>query len=259
MQRLLGGRAGHQAAERARGIDPRAVVPRALPASATTRCTFPRHTLDGADVRTALLTLVVQLGQVLRQRDQAARALRLTLRFAGGASWETVRRLAAPSTHDEDLRVLAYRLMDAAGLQRGRLTGLALKAEDLVDADQVAEQISLDERARHVWPPKPSATASGRSTGPARSARPPPSGTSPDRCPRLEREDRAGANAGAPPGPSCCPGAGPGPTPAPFTNHSPTRHPAVRQSGVRASRVDLQGVLSWTAREPGQIGPGSLP
>ncbi|MDQ1042131.1 hypothetical protein [Streptomyces sp. V4I2] len=34
--------------------------------------------------------------------------------------------------------------MDAAGLQRGRLTGLALKGDDLVDADQAAEQISLD-------------------------------------------------------------------------------------------------------------------
>ncbi|WP_328825989.1 hypothetical protein [Streptomyces sp. NBC_00252] len=34
--------------------------------------------------------------------------------------------------------------MEAAGLQRGRLTGLVLRAEDLVDAGQVAEQLSLD-------------------------------------------------------------------------------------------------------------------
>ncbi|MEU4011485.1 hypothetical protein [Streptomyces pseudogriseolus] len=34
--------------------------------------------------------------------------------------------------------------MDAAGLQRCRLTGIALKGEDLVDADQVAQQVSLD-------------------------------------------------------------------------------------------------------------------
>jgi hypothetical protein len=34
--------------------------------------------------------------------------------------------------------------MDAAGLQRGRLTGLVLRGEDLVDVGQVAEQISLD-------------------------------------------------------------------------------------------------------------------
>ncbi|MFF1548057.1 hypothetical protein [Streptomyces sp. NPDC058291] len=144
-QRLLGGRAGRAAADRARGIDPRLVTPRTLPAAATVRHAFPRHALDGADVRSALLDLVVQLGHLLRRRGQAARGLTLVLKFAGGTSWEKTRRLAEPSGHDDDLRTLAYRLMDAAGLQRGRLTGLALKGEDLIDAGQVAEQISLDD------------------------------------------------------------------------------------------------------------------
>ncbi|MFI5683154.1 hypothetical protein [Streptomyces sp. NPDC051636] len=144
VQRLLGGKAGRLAADRARGVDPRPVVPRALPASAAVRHTFAQHTLDGATVRAALLELVVRLGRLLRMRGQAARALTLTLRFAGGARWETTRRLPEPSAHDEDMRVVAYQLMDAAGLQRGRLVGLALKAEDLVDAGQVAEQLSLD-------------------------------------------------------------------------------------------------------------------
>jgi DNA polymerase-4 len=67
------------------------------------------------------------------------------LKFAGGATWEKTRRLPEPSAHDDDLRTLAYRLMDAASLQRGRLTGLALKGEDLIDAEQVAQQISLDD------------------------------------------------------------------------------------------------------------------
>jgi DNA polymerase-4 len=144
VQRLLGGKAGRLAADRARGIDPRPVIPRALPASATVRCTFPRHTLDGAEVRAALLELVVRLGLLLRRRGQAARGLTLSLRFAGDATWERTRRLVAASAHDDDLRLLAYQLMDAAALQRGRLTGLVLKADDLVDAGLVAEQISLD-------------------------------------------------------------------------------------------------------------------
>jgi DNA polymerase-4 len=38
----------------------------------------------------------------------------------------------------------ASRLIDAAGLQRGRLTGITLKGEDLIAAGQVAEQISFD-------------------------------------------------------------------------------------------------------------------
>ena len=40
--------------------------------------------------------------------------------------------------------MLAYQVTDAAGLQRGRLTGRALRGEDLVAAGQVAEQLSLD-------------------------------------------------------------------------------------------------------------------
>ncbi|MFC9636228.1 hypothetical protein ACFTY8_45350 [Streptomyces mirabilis] len=144
VQRLLGGRAGRQAADRARGIDPRPVTPRALPASASVSHTFPRHTLDGAAVRAALLDLVITLAHQLRGRGQAARGLTLTLRFAQGTTWEKTRRLPEASAHDDDLRTLAYRLIDAAGLQRGRLTGITLKGEDLIAADQVAEQISFD-------------------------------------------------------------------------------------------------------------------
>ncbi|MFB8137940.1 DNA polymerase Y family protein [Streptomyces mirabilis] len=144
VQRLLGGRAGRQVADRARGIDPRPVTPRALPASASVSHTFPRHTLDGAAVRAALLDLVVTLAHQLRHRGQAARGLTMTLRFAGGTTWEKTRRLPEASAHDDDLRTLAYRLIDAAGLQRGRLTGITLKGEDLIAAGQVAEQISFD-------------------------------------------------------------------------------------------------------------------
>ncbi|MFD8651502.1 DNA polymerase Y family protein [Streptomyces mirabilis] len=144
VQRLLGGRPGRQAADRARGIDPRPVAPRALPASASVSHTFPRHTLDGAAVRAALLDLVVTLAHQLRGRGQAARGLTLALRFAGGTTWEKTRRLPEASAHDDDLRTLAYRLIDAAGLQRGRLTGITLKGEDLIAAGQVAEQISFD-------------------------------------------------------------------------------------------------------------------
>ncbi|MDQ0595836.1 DNA polymerase-4 [Streptomyces canus] len=144
VHRLLGGRAGRIAADRARGIDPRPVVARALPATAAVRCAFERHVLDGADVRAGLLGLVVRLGLLLRGRGQAARALTLTLTFAGNTRWEKTRRLVGPSAHDDDLRTLAYQLMDAAGLQRGRLSGMSLRGEDLIGADQTAEQISLD-------------------------------------------------------------------------------------------------------------------
>jgi DNA polymerase-4 len=144
VQRMLGGTAGRMAVDRARGIDPRTVTPRLQPASATVRHRFARDVHDGAAARAALLGLVVQLGTELRRRGQAARALTLTLSFAGGPTWEKTRRMVEPSAHEDDLRLLTYQVMDAAGLQRGRLTGLALRGEDLVDAGQVAEQLSLD-------------------------------------------------------------------------------------------------------------------
>ncbi|MFF7771765.1 hypothetical protein ACFZC7_35375 [Streptomyces massasporeus] len=176
VQRLLGGRAGRLAADRARGIDPRPVVPRTLPASAIVRTAFPRHTLDGAEVRAALLNTVVRLALLLRRRGQAARALTLTLKFAGGSTWTKTRRLAEPSHHDDDLRTVAYQLMDAAGLQRGRLTDLTLKAEDLLLTRSPSRSASTPP-ARPAWWPKPLSTACATSTGPTSSARPPPFAT----------------------------------------------------------------------------------
>jgi DNA polymerase-4 len=58
VQRLLGGKAGRLAADRARGIDPRPVISRALPATASVHHRFDEHTLDGAAVRAALLDLL---------------------------------------------------------------------------------------------------------------------------------------------------------------------------------------------------------
>ncbi|MFJ1868627.1 hypothetical protein ACIOD1_28895 [Streptomyces sp. NPDC088097] len=143
-ERILGKRAGRLAAERARGIDPRPVTPRDLPGSASVRTRFTRQELDGPHTRAALLGLVVRLGASLRGRRQAARALSLTLQFVGGTRWEKTRRLTEASAHEEDLRTLAYRLMDAAGLQRARLTGMVLRAEDLTGAAGLTRQLTLD-------------------------------------------------------------------------------------------------------------------
>ncbi|MEU9157792.1 hypothetical protein AB0D59_46510 [Streptomyces sp. NPDC048417] len=90
----------------------------------------------------------MQLGAELRRRGQAARAVTLTLRFPGGPALGKPRRLAEPSGHEDDLRQPTYQLRDGAGLQRGRLTGLALRGEDLVESGQVAEQLSLDAARR---------------------------------------------------------------------------------------------------------------
>lgn len=86
IQRLVGGKAGRLAADRARGIHPRSVVPRAL-CPPPRACDLLRRTHPhGAVVRAAQLQLVVRLGTRLRDRHQAASALTLTLKYAGGGS-----------------------------------------------------------------------------------------------------------------------------------------------------------------------------
>ncbi|MFF3467710.1 hypothetical protein [Streptomyces sp. NPDC002619] len=139
------------------------------------RHVFDQHTLDGAAVRAALLDLVVQLGLLLRRREQVARAVTLTLRFAGGTSWAKTRRMPESSAHDDDLRTVAYQLMDAAGLQRGRLTSLVLRGEDLVSAPTGSPGRSAwAVPARPVWSPRPRWTASAPGTGPPPSSPAPP-------------------------------------------------------------------------------------
>ncbi|MFF5611207.1 hypothetical protein ACFY65_33250 [Streptomyces cellulosae] len=156
------------------------------------RHTFDRHTLDGATVRASLLELVVQLGRGLRRRGQAARALTLTLRFAGGTSWEKTRRLTEPSAHDDDLRLLAYQLMGTAGLQRGRSPASPRKATTSSTPTRSPSRSAWTPPARPAWPPKPPWTASATSTGPASSARPPPAAPPEPGPLRLERRLRDG-------------------------------------------------------------------
>ncbi|MGQ4420627.1 hypothetical protein ACN6LA_000837 [Streptomyces sp. SAS_269] len=183
VQRLLGGRAGRQARERARGIAP-PVVARSLPASASVQCTFARHTLDGADVRAALLALVVRLGRTLRRRGQSPQAPTLPLAFAWTGRWSKTCRLPQPSAHDDDLRTAAYRLMDAAGLQRGRLTGLQLRGKSCATPTPTPtpspSRSPSTTPARPAWWPRPPSTGSGTSSAPRSSAPPQRSGPLPD-------------------------------------------------------------------------------
>lgn len=84
--------------------------------------------------------------------------------------------MVVPCGHEGDLRLLAYQVMDAAGLQRGRPTGVILCGEDLVDAGQVAEQLSFD-AARQVRLVAESAADRIRARfAPGGSARPPHTG-----------------------------------------------------------------------------------
>ncbi|CAL9636596.1 DNA polymerase IV (plasmid) [Streptomyces sp. enrichment culture] len=142
VQRVLGGREGRRLREVARGIDRRAVVPTELPHSAGAQRRFPRDTLAPEAARAALLSLAVELGDRLRARKQAARALTMANRSQVHRSRQLP---GGPSAHTEDLRDTAYEMYDALGLQRARVRGIGLRCEQLIDAAAAAEQLSFDQ------------------------------------------------------------------------------------------------------------------
>ncbi|MER7108843.1 DinB/UmuC family translesion DNA polymerase [Streptomyces sp. NPDC000229] len=150
VQRVLGGKAGRLLSERARGIDRRRVVPAELPHSAAAQRRFPTDTLGPELVRSALLSLAVELGERLRSRRQSARAVTLTVTFADRTQIHRSRQLpGGPSAHTDDLRDVAYEMHQTLGLQRARVRAVALRCEQLVDAAGVAEQLSFDPVREH--------------------------------------------------------------------------------------------------------------
>ncbi|MET7620533.1 hypothetical protein [Streptomyces sp. NPDC005408] len=128
-----------------RGIDRRVIVPAELPHSASAARRFSTDTLAPDVMRAALLSCATELGECLRGRRQAAKAVTLTVSFAGSSQLIRSRQLpGGPSAHTDDLRNLAYDLYRSMALQRARVRGVAVRGEQLVAAETVAEQLSLD-------------------------------------------------------------------------------------------------------------------
>jgi DNA polymerase-4 len=144
VQRILGGRAGRTLHDRARGIDPRPVIPAGLPASITEQRLLDHDVLDPDRLRTELLDAAVAVGDRLRRRHQVARSLTVGVAFADGSRIERSRTLREATAHTADLRTVATSMFNALGLQRARVRGLTLRAEQLADAAGAPQQITLD-------------------------------------------------------------------------------------------------------------------
>ncbi|MFG2116402.1 hypothetical protein ACGFRB_27835 [Streptomyces sp. NPDC048718] len=146
LQRILGARLGRQVGERAHGIDRTRVTPHTPPRSAGAERRFTRHETDPAVRRGALLELAVGIGRRLRADEQVARALTLTVRYADRSTTTRTRALPEPTAHTPALAGTAQALHDALGLQRARVTGLSLRAEELTDARLAGRQLTFDRR-----------------------------------------------------------------------------------------------------------------
>ncbi|MEO3754045.1 hypothetical protein [Streptomyces sp. B6B3] len=153
LQRILGATRARQVHDLARGIDPTPVVSGAPPRSASAEHRFDRDELDADSRRRVLLTLADDLGYRLRGAGQAPRALTLTVRYADRTATTRTRALGEPTAHTPALVSTAYALHDALGLQRARVRGIALRAEELTEAARAPRQLSLepgDDRRRRA-------------------------------------------------------------------------------------------------------------
>ncbi|NUK26890.1 DNA polymerase Y family protein [Streptomyces lunaelactis] len=153
VQRLLGATAGRALHARAHGIDDRPVLPQAVPRSASAERRFARDELDPAQHRRSVLGLAEQLGARMRGEDQVCRTLTLTVRYCDRTSTSRSCTLAEPTAHSPALTDTAYALYTSLGLERARVSGIALRAEAMIPAEQAVQQLSFDpgdDKARRI-------------------------------------------------------------------------------------------------------------
>jgi len=144
LQRLLGVGQARLLAERARGHDPRPVVPAAPAAHLITDLVLERDCLDPAQHHRAVLGLADQIGGRLRGENQIASRLTLTVRYADRSSTTRTRTLPEPTNHSPALAAAALSLLAGLGLQRARVRAFAVCADGLRPADRAYRQLSLD-------------------------------------------------------------------------------------------------------------------
>ncbi|MDV9190803.1 hypothetical protein R6L23_21740 [Streptomyces sp. SR27] len=116
-----------------------------MPQSTSTFHAYDRDVYDPVLVRAGLLDLVVTLAERIRRREQIARKVTLSVRFADGSTLDRTRALPQPSGHTEDLRTATFRILDSFAFQRARIRRITLTTEDLRPADEgPGTQFSLD-------------------------------------------------------------------------------------------------------------------
>jgi DNA polymerase-4 len=153
LQRLLGVGQARLLTERARGHDPRPVVPAEPAAQLAVDLVLGRDSLDPAQHHRAVLGLADRIGQRLRGERQFAGRLTLTVRYADRSSTTRTRALPEPADHSPALAATALGLLTSLGLQRARVRAFVLRADDLRPAGSAYRQLSMDPgdaRARAV-------------------------------------------------------------------------------------------------------------
>ncbi|MQS37804.1 hypothetical protein FFZ77_19885 [Streptomyces katsurahamanus] len=153
LQRLLGRVQGRRLHERAHGLDDRPVTPLEPARSLGAEHSFAHDELDPHRHREAVLALSEHLGIRLRAEHRVARRLTLTVRYADRSTTSRGRALPEPTGHGPALTRAGYDLYASLGLQRARVRGIGLRAEELRPDAYATVQLSLDpadDRARRI-------------------------------------------------------------------------------------------------------------
>ncbi|MGW6912042.1 DNA polymerase Y family protein [Streptomyces sp. NPDC054940] len=144
LQRLLGADSARLLAERARGNDPRPVIPAEPAAHLVADLVLERDCLDPAQHHRALLGLADRIGGRLRGEGQVAGRLTLTVRYADHSSTTCTRTLPESTNHSPALAATALGLLASLGLQRARVRAFVIRADGLLPAESAYRQLSLD-------------------------------------------------------------------------------------------------------------------
>ncbi|MEU9154490.1 ImpB/MucB/SamB family protein [Streptomyces sp. NPDC048417] len=166
LQRLLGAGQARLLTERARGHDPRPVVPAEPARHLAADLVLSRDCLDPAQHHRDVLGLADRLGQRLRGERQITGRLTLTVRYADRTSTTRTRALPEPTDHSPALAATALGLLTSLGLQRARVRAFVLRADALLPAADAYRQLSLDPAADRARAAEAAADRARRRFGP---------------------------------------------------------------------------------------------
>ena len=144
LHRSVGAAMAEHLSALAQGVDPRPVLPNEVEKSISSDHTRAVDATDEADVLRELLGLSDDVGRRLRSRALVARTVGIKIRFADFRTVTRVRTLPSWTDVNREIYEAAAELYRGLHLDRPRVRLVGVKAENLLDAAQAPEQLTLD-------------------------------------------------------------------------------------------------------------------
>jgi DNA polymerase-4 len=145
LRRALGSAVAEHLHRLAQGIDPRPVDTAEVEKSISADRTTDTDLTETAQVHRELLRLAEEVGARVRARGYLARTVGIKIRFADFRTVTRVRTLAGGTDATSTIYQTAVELYAALRLDRPRIRLVGVKAENLLDAANVPEQLSFDD------------------------------------------------------------------------------------------------------------------